>query len=104
MAAAIAAFPHEAIASGARTGSSPSSSAARRWSRIGSRWRALCEPATLPVSSLTQVSWASSADSGSLRPNGVVVNPSATAWVSAVQSLSDMPLARANAHHASRRP
>jgi len=64
----------------------------------------LCDPATLPVSSFAQVSWASSADSCSLRPNGVIVKPSATARVSAVQSLSDMPLARANAHHASRRP
>ena len=41
-------------------GSRPSSSAARRWSRIGTRWRALCDPATLPVSSFTQMSWTSS--------------------------------------------
>ena len=33
---------------------SPSASATRSSSRIPNRWRALCEPATLPVSSLTQ--------------------------------------------------
>ena len=34
-------------------GASPSRSAATRWSRTPMRWRALCEPATLPVSSFT---------------------------------------------------
>ena len=54
-AAASAAFPQLAIAS-SRSGesASPIRSATSRWTSTPKRWRALCEPETLPVSSLTQ--------------------------------------------------
>ena len=54
-AAAKAALPQLAIASG-RGGPStmPSRRTTSRWTRSPKRWRALCDPATLPVSSFTQ--------------------------------------------------
>ena len=50
VAAAIAALPHEAMASGGRSrhGARPSSSAARRCRRMVNRWRALWLPPTWP--------------------------------------------------------
>ena len=54
-AAASAALPQLAIASGApRRPASPSRSATSSQISTPKRWRALCEPATLPVSSFTQ--------------------------------------------------
>ena len=64
VAAAIAALPHEAMASGRRDRpASPSASAARRWSSAPARWRPLWLPPTLPVSSFTQTSASSRSDS-----------------------------------------
>ncbi len=57
VAAAIAALPHEAMASGRRVRSTRrSASAARRWSMIPTRCRPLWLPPTLPVSSFTHTS------------------------------------------------
>ena len=53
-AAASAALPQLAMAKGAPGSAWPRASATRRASRTPMRWRALCEPETLPVSSLTQ--------------------------------------------------
>ena len=53
-AAASAALPQLAMARGAAGSASPRASATRSASRTPKRWRALCEPETLPVSSLTQ--------------------------------------------------
>ena len=105
MAAAIAALPHEAIASGRRECSARrSASAARRWSRIATRCRPLWLPPTLPVSSFTHTSPPTAADTTSDRENGVTANPSARSRVNASQACSVIPLARANAHHPSRGP
>ena len=63
VAAAIAALPHEAMASGRRCPvASRSDSAATRCSRIVTRWRPLWLPPTLPVSSLTQTSAPTASD------------------------------------------
>ena len=75
----------------------------RRWSTIETRWRALCDPPTLRVSSLTHISWPSASDSiaaAERRDHEALGDGSRERRA----SPSDMPLARANAHHANRRP
>ncbi len=119
-AAARAALPQEAIARGARStagcpavrspaGCPAAGSAADvppaidRWrasstasSRsVPKRWRALCEPDTLPVSSLTQTPPAAekprASESGPLRMNGVIPNPWPSTRATAVSSRCTRP-------------
>ena len=105
VAAAIAALPHEAMASGGRARStSPSDSAATRWSRIVTRWRPLWLPPTLPVSSFTHTFAPIALDTSGECANGVTVNPSASVRVRATHAASVIPWVRANAHHARRGP
>jgi hypothetical protein len=81
--AAIAALPHDAIASLGRADGThravPASSDINNCTISVKRWRALCDPATLRVSSLTQMppdgANPSAADSSSARASGVRRNP-----------------------------
>ena len=80
-AAARAALPQLAIARSGRAfgPASPSRSETSRWSRTPMRCRPLCDPATLPVSSLTHTPPAAlnprRSERTPTRPNGVTTKP-----------------------------
>ena len=115
--AAMAALPHDEMASGGRSatddhGASPICSAACRCSRMLNRCRAFWLPATLPVSSFTHTPPAAAKPSSSLNASarciGVVRNPTpataATRWsrsrTSTARAAASMPCAAANAAQA----
>ena len=107
VAAAMAALPHEAMASGRRCPvARRSDSAATRCSRIVTRCRPLWLPPTLPVSSLTQTSaptvgrraTTSGRTASRSKPVGELLRSARRT------PPSVMPWARANAHHARRGP